>query len=47
LLAGDPRRVAALGEAGRRAAPEHARSRQLERLERVLADAAATRTGRP
>jgi glycosyltransferase involved in cell wall biosynthesis len=47
MLAADPRRAAAFGDAGRRAALEHARSRQLERLERVLADAAGSMRGRP
>jgi glycosyltransferase involved in cell wall biosynthesis len=42
-LAHDPHRAAALGEAGRRAAPEHARSLQIGRLERILADAAGAR----
>ena len=41
-LARDSHRAAALGEAGRRAGREHARSRQIERLERVLTDAAGT-----
>jgi hypothetical protein len=44
-LVRDPGRVTALGEAGRRAAQEHARSRQIERMERLLIDAAATRLG--
>ena len=42
-LAGDPQRAATLGEAGRRAGREHARSRQLVRVEEVLTEAAATR----
>lgn len=42
-LARDPGRAAALGEAGRQAAHDHARSRQIERLETVLAGAAASR----
>jgi glycosyltransferase involved in cell wall biosynthesis len=45
-LARDRQRTAALGETGRNATREHARSRQLERLEQVLADAAATPIGR-
>jgi glycosyltransferase involved in cell wall biosynthesis len=40
-LAGDRKRARALGEAGRLAARQHTRSRQLERLEDVLREAAA------
>lgn len=39
-LRGDPARAHALGDAGRHAAHEHARSRQLDRLEAVLQRAA-------
>jgi glycosyltransferase involved in cell wall biosynthesis len=45
-LARDRDGAASLGEAGRRAAHEHARSRQIERLEAVLTDAAGMRAGR-
>ena len=37
----NPQRAAALGDGGRRAARDHARSRQIARLEQILADAAA------
>jgi glycosyltransferase involved in cell wall biosynthesis len=42
-LARDRGRARALGAAGRGAAQQHARSRQVERLEAVLADAAGLR----
>ena len=42
-LAADPGRARALGAAGRRAAPEFARSRQFERLAQVLCAAAERR----
>jgi colanic acid biosynthesis glycosyl transferase WcaI len=42
-LARDPEGAAALGQAGRNAGGEFARSRQIERLESVLASAAASR----
>ena len=44
-LAGDPRRMLALGAAGRRAARNHARSLQITRLEQILIDAASARSG--
>jgi glycosyltransferase involved in cell wall biosynthesis len=39
-LAGDRERAGALGAAGRAAAPDHVRSRQIERVEAVLAQVA-------
>jgi glycosyltransferase involved in cell wall biosynthesis len=43
-LSGDRARSQRLGEEGRRVAHDHARSRQVARLERVLAEAAAPRS---
>jgi glycosyltransferase involved in cell wall biosynthesis len=42
-LTGNPERAATLGASGHRAAPRYARSHQVERLEAILAEAAAAK----